>query len=245
MKQSHLNRVNARIVNQNLTRSAHKKSSKDKVKDLSKTKDSLPLADVRLMADKKAKDSSIPFGVSQRDPFEFNDNMRSVSGHGRLPDPDKTGYGRLGDVDPGKTEDDSEDVAIDSDLGVEEDEEEKVRRKTSFPTILMPRPKRKPPFTIEGAMSSILRRGRKKEPPAEPEEEAQNNIPETEINIEDKAPTPKTKKRTSFNFSKLKVNLINNNQSDDNNANIFTNADVIENNNDTVGAPSEVKPNIR
>ena len=50
-----------------------------------------------------------------------------------------------------------------SDQEEDEDEEDKVRRDASLPTILLPKPKRKPPFTIEGAMNSILKRNKKTE----------------------------------------------------------------------------------
>ena len=43
-----------------------------------------------------------------------------------------------------------------------EEDDEKVRKHTLLSTLVMPRPQRKPPFTIEGAMSKLLRRNKSK-----------------------------------------------------------------------------------
>ena len=42
-------------------------------------------------------------------------------------------------------------------------EEERVRKHTLLSTLVMPRPQRKPPFTIEAAMNKLLGRSKKKE----------------------------------------------------------------------------------
>ena len=65
---------------------------------------------------------------------------------------------RLDEKDTPTNESESE-----SDQEDEEDDEDKIRRDASLPTILLPKPKRKPPFTIEGAMNSILKRNKKAE----------------------------------------------------------------------------------
>ena len=55
-------------------------------------------------------------------------------------------------------------LSPDEDFNQDQDlEEEKVRKHTLLSTLVMPRPQRKPPFTIEGAMSRLLRRNKKKE----------------------------------------------------------------------------------
>ena len=211
VKQSHLNKVNARIVNHNLTQhlvKPHKKGHKDKREQNNGAKASLPLADVRLIANKKVKD---PFEKATRG---FPDDIKQE----RSQRADTSCYGRLRLIEKAKADDDSEDANVDSDLGLEEDEEEKVKRKTSFPTILMPRPIRKPPFTIERAMSSILRR-KKKESGSDPDSELPDLEHPPESVDKEKATAPKPKKKTSFTFAKLKANLISSGNLD-NDANI-------------------------
>jgi hypothetical protein len=54
--------------------------------------------------------------------------------------------------------------AVDKATEEEDDEvDEKVRKHTLISTLLMPRPQRKPPFTIESAMNKIMRRKKKTE----------------------------------------------------------------------------------
>lgn len=258
MKQSHINKANARLVNQNLTR-MQKKPPKEPPRPSSKVAESLPLADVRLIADKTVHEPQVqsmqrvsvaPANVREAEPRAPKISPEDV------PDTDnplKTGYGRL--VSPAKEAEESDEV----DSNPDEDEEEKVRRKTSFPTILMPRPKRKPPFTIEGAMPSFLRRSKKKEKEQDGEkqedEPAQAAVVEAvEENDEEKPveiQTPKQKKKTSFNFSKLRVNLMGNSSNNNNNNSDTINtgqdslekADSIHSENDKLnGNASAVQP---
>jgi hypothetical protein len=129
-------------------------------------RESLPLADVRKMATNVILQQPLPLSGAVKPPIHqlpseqqkcLNIALMSNSPSPRSPH----NLGRkieshIDEKDTPTNESESE-----SDQEDEEDEEDKIRRDASLPTILLPKPKRKPPFTIEGAMNSILKRNNK------------------------------------------------------------------------------------
>ena len=70
-------------------------------------------------------------------------------------------------------------------------EEERVRKHTLLSTLVMPRPQRKPPFTIEAAMNKLLGRTKKKETASNNAEPASSKKTETNRRRLKASPSPK------------------------------------------------------
>ena len=163
IKQSHANMLNARLVNHNLASTyLPQMTSSGDTADKFEARESLPLADVRKMAtnvilQQPFPQSSIPVPDQNRQrlditPMDTNPSPRSPDKFGRRIDALYT------EKDLRAHESESGSDQVDEE---EEEDEDKIREEASLPTILMPKPKRKPPFTIEGAMNSILKRNKK------------------------------------------------------------------------------------
>ena len=167
MKQSHVNKINARKVNHNLASHNYlpNLSSKEDRQNKFETRESLPLADVRKMATNVILQQ--PFPLSQTKPTQIvNEQPKSLDVTTlQTKQPLKSPYNLGRNVEPQCTDKDitTNESESESDQEEDEDDEDKIRRDASLPTILLPKPKRKPPFTIEGAMNSILKRNKKTE----------------------------------------------------------------------------------
>ena len=169
IKQSHVEKLNARKVNHNLasTTLANMSSNSCDTRKRFDARESLPLVqDVRKLATNVILQQPIPFShgklpvpggpMSKQEKSLLNKNISSQDSHF----PENKVESLYNDKDIQMSESESE---SDKDCEEEDDEEEKIRKDASLPTILLPKPKRKPPFTIEGAMNSILKRNKKTE----------------------------------------------------------------------------------
>ena len=171
IKQSQVEKLNARKVNHNLASTTLTNMSANSCDTRKRfdARESLPLVqDVRKMATNVILQQPIPFshgklplpgGPMGKQESSFMDTKISPQDSHF---PEKKVESLYNDKDIQMSESESE---SDKDCEEEDDEEEKIRKDASLPTILLPKPKRKPPFTIEGAMNSILKRNKKTEKP--------------------------------------------------------------------------------
>ena len=167
MKQSHVNKMTARKVNHNLASKncLPNLSSKEETSNRFETRESLPLADVRKMATNVILQQPIPLSQSKPTPIIHQQPKPLDVNALQAQQPQTPTYNLARKVDSQCTDKDitTNESESESDQEDDEDDEDKVRRDASLPTILLPKPKRKPPFTIEGAMNSILKRNKKTE----------------------------------------------------------------------------------
>ena len=233
MKQSHVNKMTARKVNHNLASKncLPNLSSKEETTKRFETRESLPLADVRKMATNVILQQPIPLSQSKPTPIILQQPKPLDVNALQSQQPQTPTYNLARKVDSQCTDKDitTNESESESDQEDDEDDEDKVRRDASLPTILLPKPKRKPPFTIEGAMNSILKRNKKSEKEAKLDNvrfQKEDEKMENEENSNDANQHIESVGNEDKNFFSFFSNDNKNNNKNDNSENGVNNCDV-------------------